>query len=176
LQAKAQTLIQIFVPKEVIDDIGYLAWATGIPAHEDTIAWVRTNVKNKVYRGKEGRVGALWALEDLKNKFKKQQEKNPLFKELIDTVEKGDYSLDAFLKIYCNKPWELSMQHLNYVQARLIFSNEILLNPKSGVKMYRYTTIDRNKMAKYQKRLDEMVDKIVAESGKIVTESGRKSD
>lgn len=164
LRAKEQTLLQIFVPKEDVDDIGYLAWATGIPAHEDTIGWVRTNVKNKTYKGKKGKPGALWALADLKNKFKKEQERNPLFKDLVKTVEEGDYSLNSFLKIYCNKPWELP--NLNYVQARLIFSNDILLNPSSGVKMYRYTTIDRNKMSEYQKRLNALVKKIVADKGK----------
>lgn len=163
LQAKEQTLLQIFVPKDIVDDIGYLAWATGIPAHEDTINWVRANVKNKNYKPKKKTPGALIVLEDLKNKFKKEQERNPLFKDLVKTVEEGDYSLDSFLKIYCNKPWELP--NLNYVQARLIFSNDVLLNPNSGVKMYRYITINRNKMSEYQKRLDAIVKKIVADKG-----------
>jgi len=161
LQAKEQTLYQIFVPKDDVDDIGYLAWATGIPAHEDTIDWVRTNIKNKVYRGKKGKPGALWALADLKSKFKKQQESNPLFKDLIQSVEAGDYSLNSFLKIYCNKPWELP--NLNYVQARLIFSKEVLLNPESGVKMYRYDTISRNKKKEYKNRLKNIVNKMVAD-------------
>src|SRR5690606_24295632 len=32
---KENTVIQVLIPKEKIDEIGYLAWVKGIPAHED---------------------------------------------------------------------------------------------------------------------------------------------
>ena len=163
---KEQTILQIFVPKDIIDDVAYLAWATGIPAYQEAIDWVRTNVRNKRYRGKEGRPAALWALDDLQERFKNEQEKNPMFKDMMERVKEGDYSVDSFLKIYTNKPWELP--HLNYVQARLIFSTEYLLNPASGIKMFRHTTIRRRKLAEYERRLDEIIKKIVA--GKEVPE------
>jgi len=157
---KEQTMLQIFVPKDIVDDVAYLAWATGIPAYKEAIDWVRTNVKNKVYRGKEKRPAALWALDDLQERFKNEQEKNPMFREMMQRIQEGDYSVNSFLKIYTNKPWELP--NLNYAQARLVFSKEYLLDPASGIKMYRHTTIRRRKLTEYQRRLDEIIKKIVA--------------
>ena len=161
LKTKQQTLLQIFVPKEIVDDIGYLAWATGIPAHQKSIDWVRTNIKNRTYVGKKGKPGALWALAALKDKFKKEQERNPLFKEMLANVEDNQYSLNAYLKDYCNKP--LEVPNMNYIQARLIFTDDILLNPASGVKMFRHTEIEHKKMKAYESRLNEIIQQIIAE-------------
>lgn len=167
IKTDEQTLFQIFIPKDMIDDVGYLSWATGIPAHQETIDWVEINVQNKVYRKankkkiNENKNEVMLALEDLKSKFKKQQEKNPIFRDLLETVEKGDYSLDSVLKIYSNKPWELP--NLNFMQARLLLSNEALLNPKAGIKMFLYTTVPRKKMSQYKKRLKDIMNKIISE-------------
>jgi hypothetical protein len=156
LKTKQQALLQVFVPKDIVDDIGYLAWATGIPAHQPSIDWV----KNSGFRGKAGKPGALWALAALKDTFKKEQEKNPLFKEMLETVEKGGYSLNAYLKRYCNEPTNLS--NMNYVQARLIFSDDVLLNPTSGVKMFRHSAVEHKQMKEYNKRLDALIKEIIA--------------
>jgi hypothetical protein len=166
IDTKEKTLIQIFVPQNKIDDIGYLAWATGIPGHVETIDWVRKNVKNKVYKGKvdpednQYKAGALWAMWDLADNFKKEQEANPMFKDIMDGIKKGDFSLNKYLKRYRNTPWDIP--NINYGQARLIFSNSVLLNPQSGVKFYRYSTAERQKMQEYTKRLKQIIDKIIA--------------
>lgn len=159
-------LYQILVPKNIVDDIGYLSWATGIPAHQDTINWVRNNVKSKKYRTKKDtsgktKVAALWALEDLQSKFKKEQEKNPLFKEIIEGIEQGDYSLNSYLRMYCNKPE--SLPNMDWMQARLIFSNEGLLDPNSGIKMIRYSMVARKNVEKYAKALHAIFQRMVAE-------------
>jgi len=158
---KEQSMIQVFVPKNVVDEIGYLSWMRGIPAHEEIINWVRTNLKNKVFKGKAGKPGRTWAAMALTDKFKKEQDRNPIFRDLVQSIEEGDYSLDSYLKIYCNKPSELP--NLDYAQARLIFTPEILLNPESGIKIYRFNTVPHAKMKEYNKRLDQIVQKIIAE-------------
>ena len=158
---KEQAMIQIFVPKEYVDEIGYLAWMKGIPAHDQTINWVRANIKNKTFRGKAGKPGRAWAAIALTEKFKKEQEKNPIFRDLVESVKSGDFSLDSYLKIYCNKPTELPS--LDYAQARLIFTPEILLNPNSGIKIFRFNTVARNTMEEYNNRLDAIIKKILAE-------------
>lgn len=163
LETKQQTLVQIFVPKNMIDEVGYLAWATGIPAHQATIDWVRDNVAKRIFKGRAGKPGALWALLAIKDKFKKEQEKNPLFKEMLENIEKGDYSLNAYLNLFCNKPWDLP--NINYVQARLLFAEDILLNPESGVKMFRHTEVNYRKKRTYERRLDEIIGKIIAAKG-----------
>lgn len=154
LEAKQQTLLQIFVPKSTIDDIGYLAWTRGIPAHQGSIDWVK---KSKVKS--QGGSRATAALSVLKDKFKKEQEKNPLFREMLQTVEEGAYSLDDYLTKCCNDP--LSVPNMDTLQARLIFTDDILLNPASGVKMYRYTGVPYRKMREYKKRLDDLIKKMV---------------
>lgn len=157
-----KTLLQIFVPQNRIDEIGYLAWATGIPKHEETIAWVNNYVKKKSWEYKEGRHAALWGLEELGEKFKKEQEKNTIFKDLIESVKTGDFSLKAFLKIYRNNPWEVS--DINHAQARLIFTPGGLLNPAAGVKFYRYSTASKKQLKEYYNRLNVIMDKIFTES------------
>jgi hypothetical protein len=166
-ETKEKTLLQIFVPKNIVDEIGYLAWATGIPAHAETINWVRTNLHNKTYKFKndpetgEPKAAALWAMSDLAETFKKEQEKNPMFKDLIESVKAGEFSLDKYLKIYRNNPWELP--GLNYAQARLIFSSNALLNPASGIQFYRHSSATKEQLKNYSEKLNDLVDKIIAE-------------
>ncbi len=64
------------------------------------------------------------------------------------------------MKIYCNKPEDL--HGINYAQARLLLTDDILLNPASGVKIFRYTDVDHKSMEKYEERLDQIIQKIVA--------------
>lgn len=157
LEMQQQTLLQIFVPKNIVDDISYLAWTKGIPAHQGTI----DAVKNSKLKGKGGKTGAVRTLEMLKHKFKKEQEKNPLFKEMLEVAEKGGFSVDAYLNRYCNDP--MSLSDLDEVQARLIFTDDFLLNPSSGVKMFRYTGLGHEQMKEYKKRLNAIIKQIFAE-------------
>ena len=154
LQSKQQTLLQIFVPKSIVDDIGYLAWTKGIPAHQGSIDWVR---KSKIKS--EGGSRAVAALSALKDKFKNEQEKNPLFREMLQTVQEGAYSLDDYLTKCCNDPSAVS--NMDHLQARLIFTDDVLLNAASGVKMYRYTGVPYRKMQEYKTRFDALIKQIV---------------
>lgn len=163
LPSKHESLLQIFIPKNIVDDVAYLAWVTGIPAHDEVIDWVRTNVKRKKYKAEPGKSPNMMALASLKGRFKKEQEKNPLFKEMLEAIEKGDYSINAYLKIYCNKPEEL--HGANYAQARLLLTDDILLNPRSGVLIFRHTDVDHRSMEKYEERLDHIIQKIIAAKG-----------
>jgi hypothetical protein len=156
LKARQQTLLQIFVPKNLIDDVGYVSWTRGIPAHEASISWV----KKSGIRGEGGETGAVRALGILRNTFKKEQEKNPLFAEMLETIQNGGYSIDDFLTKCCNDP--LNVPNMDGLQARLIFTDDILLNPGSGVKMYRYSGIDYHTMQNYKKQLNAIIKKIIA--------------
>ena len=166
VSTKQEAVTQIFIPKDIVDDIGYLAWSTGIPFQKEAIDWVKTNIKNKRYRTTKAKDGSITpatlnALAGLKEKFKKEQGKNPIFREMLADVEKGDYSVNSFLKIYCNKPWKIP--YLNNAQARFIFSNDVLLKPESGIKMFRHTTVEDYKMRAYRTKFEEIVNKILAE-------------
>lgn len=152
---KQQTLLQILVPKNTVDEVGYLAWTKGIPAHEGSISWVK-----KSHVRSTGGSRAVAALDVLKNTFKKEQERNPLFKEMLADIEEGAYSLDDFLTKCCNEP--LAVPYMDGVQARLLFTDDVLLNPASGVKMYRYTGVPYRQMQEYKQRLDAVIKNIIA--------------
>jgi hypothetical protein len=152
---KEQTIVQIFVPKDKVDQIGYLSWIKGIPAHKETMDWVKRSVKNKTYPKTQP------AIVDLTETFKHEQEVNPIFKNLMERVEAGDFSLDDFLHMYRNNPEKIV--DINDVMARLIFTPDVLLNPDSGVKFFRFSTATPERLQVYHQRLNEIVDKIIAE-------------
>lgn len=152
---KEDTIIQILVPREKIDEIGYLAWVKGIPAHGDTISWVLANSKNKRFKHTKE------TLEKLTEQFAKEQEKNPMFANMLKGIQAGDFSLDAFLRIYRNKPWEI--KEINDVTARLLFTPDVLLNPASGVKFFRFSTVSNEKLKEYNNKLNQIIQKMIAE-------------
>jgi hypothetical protein len=154
-QTKEQTLLQIFVPQNVIDDIGYLAWIRGIPADENIMDWVLGSVRSKRFPKTQQ------SLDTLTKIFKDKQEENPLFRGLIEEVKIGKFSLNNFLHTYRNNPG--SIRHINNVMARLIFTSNILLNPQSGVKIFRYSTATSGQLNLYDKRLNELIKKILSE-------------
>ena len=158
-ETKENTLLQIFIPQDKVDDIGYLAWSLGMPRHEKSIAWIESHIKKT-----SGHIGSGTdrknALLKLSSQFKKNQD-DPLFKDLIKSAEKGDFSLNKFLKVYCNTPWEV--EGLDHAQARLVFTPNGLLNPAVGIQFYRYSTATKKQLREYSKRLNEIMNKIFAE-------------
>jgi hypothetical protein len=153
---KENTIIQLLVPKEKIDEIGYLAWVKGIPAHEDVIDLIKSTAKDKSFQK-----GIKPAMEKLTKKLEKEGEKNPIYRDMLASVKAGNFSLESYLKVYRNKPWELD--NINDVTGRLLFTPDVLLNPKSGVKFYRFSTAHRDQLKEYRRRLNEIVEKMIAE-------------
>lgn len=149
------TIVQILVPKDKVDEIGYLAWVKGIPAHGETIKWILDHAKSKSF---EKHVKPL--MEKLTAEFKANPN-NPLYKSMMEGVQAGDFSLNAFLKIYCNTPWKI--EEINDVTARLLFTPNVLLNPDSGVKFFRFSTVSSHKLNQYNDRLNKLIDKLIAE-------------
>ena len=152
---KEDTILQVFIPKNKVDEIGYLAWVKGIPAHGETIDLIKAKA------GKKGFMeGIKPTMEKLTEDFAQQKEKNPLYKSMMEGIVAGDFSLDSFLKVYCNKPWDL--KEINDVTARLLFTPSVLGNPKSGVIIYRLSMVPHNKLKEYNDRLNAIIDKLVA--------------
>lgn len=148
------TIIQVLVPKEKVDEIGYLAWVKGIPAHSETINWILKNSKTKFFKHTKP------TIEKLAAQFAKNQD-HPLFKSMIKDVQSGEFSLDNFLKIYRNTPWKID--EINDVTARLLFTKDVLLNPESGVKLYRFSMVSRERLREYNTKLNAIVEKLIAE-------------
>jgi len=150
------TIVQVLVPIEKVDEIGYLAWVKGIPYHGETVEWILKHSKSKSFEE-----GTKPTIEKLTAQFAKQQEENKLFKSMMEGIQAGDFSLDKFLKVYRNTPWKI--KEINDVTARLLFTPNVLLNPESGVKFYRFSTTPREKMEEYNKRLNDIIEKLIVE-------------
>lgn len=150
-----QTIVQVFVPQDRVDEIGYLSWIKGIPAHKKTMDMVLRSVENKTFPKTAP------AIVHYAESFKKEQEKNPIFKNLIERVKAGEFSLSYFLKFYRNRPE--AIEGINNFQARLIFTPELLLNPLSGVKIFRYCAATPEQLNNYQRKFEGIIKKIVAE-------------
>lgn len=150
------TIVQVFIPKNKIDQIGYLAWVKGIPAHGDTINLILSNAKSKSFQ-----YVLKPRLEKLTEQFAREKESNPLYQSMMEGIQAGDFSLDSFLKIYCNKPWDL--KEINDVTARLLFTPDVLGNPQSGVIINRLSTAPHRKLKEYNDRLNTYIERMVAE-------------
>ena len=154
-QTKEQTILQIFVPKDKVNSIGYLAWIRGIPAYQEMMHTVLKSVQDKKF------AKTAPALDYYTSLFKGEQEKNPLFKGLMDRVKEGEFSLSYFLDFYRNQPDRI--EDINNFQARLFITKDVLLNPTSGVKIFRCSMATDAQLKKYNEALDTVIQKILAE-------------
>lgn len=64
----------------------------------------------------------------------------------------------GILKEYCQNP--LIVKTMHELQGRLLLSQNFMLNPASGVKVFRYTTLPSEKEKEYQEKLDALCAKI----------------
>ena len=157
LKTKEQTLVQIFIPKEIVDYISYLSFASGMPADKQTMGWILQNIQRRKKYHKPHKY--MDAFREIAKIFKEEQEENPLFKELLERAEEGDFSVSELLEIYRNTPRKID--NINYLQARLVFTKEILMTPNIGIKFIRYDTIPWEKMQEYNQKLDVIVNQMV---------------
>jgi len=156
--SKEQTLLQFFIPINRVDQVAYLAWVRGIPAHQKTIDLVLKDIPKKSKQDFEY-VGA--ALTKLSGIYQAQQEKNSVFKDLLESIKQGAFSVNAFLKTYRNTPEKLG--EINDFSARLLLTKDYLLQPFSDMKIYQYVTTPPNVLKEYHTRLNEIVSKIIEE-------------
>ena len=163
LAAKESTLLQIFIPKDIVDEIVYLAWIRGVPASGPIMDWIKKYQKSKAVpeAHRKGLVHTSLSREALAEKFKKEKENNPLFRDFMKQLEAGDFSADAFLTAYCNKPYDLP--NMNETEGRILFTQEGLHSPSSGIKFYRYLTTPRDKLEEYTVQLNGVVQKLISE-------------
>lgn len=154
-EAKQEMIAQIFIPKDTVDSIGYLAWIRGIPAYQDFMNTVLRSVQDKKFSKTAP------ALDYYTTLFKQEQDKNQLFKNMIERVEKGEFALSYFLTFYRNQPNQI--EDINSFQARLFLTHDIMLNPFSGVKIFRYSMSNQDQLKRYHEKLDEIIKKIIAE-------------
>jgi hypothetical protein len=156
-----QTLAQIFIPKDMVDKVAYLAWVQGIPHEEKFINWVMHNTAPKI-----GKAAAFQTLEpylaSIRELFKDTQTDHPLFKQILDGIEAGSYSISTFLDKYKANP-SLLPEAGNNAQARILVDPKHIGCLGCGVIVNDYDFIPRGNKAIYEKKLNEIVYKIRAD-------------
>lgn len=82
-----------------------------------------------------------------------------LMSSLFDCTKQRYLSLTPILDVYCHNPTQFGIE-LDRLQGRLLFSQDVLLNPLSGVKIFRYSTAHADKIAKYEHKLKKLTRRI----------------
>jgi hypothetical protein len=138
-KVKEGVIYQIFVPKNMVDSVGYLARNYGQP------------------------YGNLIAFNYLFNREVDKEQRMNLFWELLDKdPEKAlegskDDLLSSVLNLYQHDPKKL--HNINRLQARLLYSNSLLLNPSSKVKTFVYSTMSSDEKKDFEQQIKNAVHK-----------------
>lgn len=140
-------LIQIFIPKNKVNDTLYLSLAYGVPlsAMKDPQAspYARTI--------KDFHIGFSAPL-------------NPFVVHRNDqaqTYDPKEIDPQTYLEIYRHEPLAIGQQDMDAIQARILLSNELMLNPNAGIHMYHYTTFLPENIIAYRKELQAIIDEIM---------------
>lgn len=141
------TLLQIFMPVDKVNDFAYLSFFKGTPTNCTTDSfwkncsqfrnWVETPI---IVKNQEGKVIAQYKLP------------------MIDTR--------TYLGLYRNHPTSIPINTMAFLQARILLTDDFMLNPSSGVKIYRYFPMSEDENAEYKKELNDIVAQIMRERKK----------
>lgn len=93
--------------------------------------------------------------------------RNPmLMPHLFDHKLQRYPTLTPILDAYRNYPGQFGLE-LDRLQGRILFSQDLLLNPKSGVQIFRYTTINPVKLKNYEAELKKLTEKIFVSKAEL---------
>jgi|GEM_PF-2070334 len=150
-------LFQIFVPRALVDRVGYLSWRQGIPFDPDVIEeWFE---RDPLYLGKLGEGKGAIIHEEINERIynlRRQWQAGNLevrrqVNLMVKHAKEGKYWLSTGLDAYKKTPQDVF--EINYQQGRLLITNDMLLNPNSGLKIYRYSNLPPSQMTEYKKKL-----------------------
>lgn len=112
-------LLQIFTPKNKVDDYVYVSQDYGTPI------------------------------------------RYPIEHTIFDHAKSRHIKISPILDLYTKNP--TLIREFDRLQARILLSQDGILNPDSGVKIFRYTTIPETNMVHYKKQLRELVSKMMSQ-------------
>jgi hypothetical protein len=159
LHHKTQTLLQIMVPHEIVDKIAYASFLKGTPADTKTLNFVLKEVAAKKKRKKfTTPTRELSALEQV---FKKEQEDNDLFNNMLQAAKADSFAITTLMDGYRNQPDK--MGNLNDLQARILLTRNIITDPNVGIKFFRYSAHSAKKISQYEAEFDAIIKQIIAE-------------
>lgn len=85
---------------------------------------------------------------------------NPIVIKEFDYNLNRHRSIAPILELYQTNP--RAIQDMDQLQARVICSKDLMLNPRSGIKVFEYTTIPHNTFENYHTNLTQITENIVA--------------
>ncbi len=134
-------IAQIFIPESAVNKYAYFARSWGNPT------------------------GNAFALGYLFNRDLPKQYRMPVFWDFFDAHPNIILNAKPTVKgvITRFKANPESVPNSNRLQVRLLLTNDMLLNPSSGVKIFRYTTVSQDILNAYQAKLQTLVAKIFTE-------------
>lgn len=157
--SEEQTLLQFCIPQSKVDDLAYVAWIIGFPAHPKSMALMEERMAGKP------RVGSITGpvVKSVMKQFKKEEGKGTegdrIYKELLGAAANGEFGISGFMKVFRNDPF--GIPNANEIQARILATKEGLGNPASGIKIFSYFTTPHNIQEEYLKKLDILAKKII---------------
>jgi len=149
-------LLQIFIPESAVDANGYLSWRMSIPYDQSFIDAILTSQKIRTTASRQDFMKAVGHF----NRLYKAGDAKAIaaINALLQKIENGAFKLEEYLYQYRTKPQTLP--NVNYAQARLLVTNKLLLNPESGVKIYRYSKMDASQEAAYKVDLERILQQM----------------
>jgi|GEM_PF-6236654 len=145
---KSGHMLQIFIPKEQINNLVYISEIYGIPWHE--------KITETFDARKQRHTDALSILDLYRN--------NP--SAIVTDMGKGDY------KMYNKTPQDkrltpnflntASKFSVNPLQARILLTPQ-LFDPASGIKMFRYSLTPETQLPEYKKQLKAIVQNMLGD-------------
>ena len=135
---KAGSLIQIFIPQNLVNEITYRSTPGGIPFNT-TPMWMGFNPSPP----------KILPTKDILDNYPTT---------LLKVILNGN-------SILLNNQYFASTSELDELQFRILITNKIMLNPNSGVKIFRYTNETQN-IKIYKDELEKLINKIIQNMGK----------
>jgi hypothetical protein len=151
-----QAILQIFVPKELVDRVAYLSYIEGIPHDRKLINWIESIAKDSPNRSMHYDK-AKDVTQAIRTLFKERPD-HPLKQQILSEIKNNAFYVSPFLEEYKKNPQLIPK--LNEIQARLFFTAEGLLHPSNNVLFFEYDFIPPEKKAAYHKALNNIADKV----------------
>lgn len=85
----------------------------------------------------------------------------PIIAEEFDVSVNRHRRISPILDLLTRDPW--SIKGLDYLQARVMCSKDLMLNPQSDIQIEMYTTVDAHEFALYEKELKSIINQMIAE-------------
>lgn len=161
-----EVLLQICIPKLLVDDMSYIAWRQGIPRQEQIIYTInqmaeiikKDDAKQKNFQTPFERIKSARAL--LSDQMMREKDTNYFYQVMKESIEHDGFKTSTWIDQYTKAP-ALLMGKDNEIQARLLTNG--LQDPNSGIIMYKYHFIPPAIYKDYQIKLQKIVDELWAQ-------------